>query len=66
MTAPQETIVNDSPLTESTALPLEIESTRPTLGAEFLDDSWAEEFDRRLAAWQSEPPPVAAIAESVQ
>lgn len=60
MTAPQETIVNESPQPETSPLPLEIEATR-VAAIEFLDDSWAEEFDRRLAAWQTEPPPPGVI-----
>jgi hypothetical protein len=27
--------------------------------ADLLDESWAEEFDRRLAAWEAESPAVA-------
>lgn len=27
---------------------------------EFLDDLWGEEFDRRLAAWESEAPTASA------
>lgn len=29
----------------------------PVAGNNLLDDSWAEEFDRRLAAWQAESEP---------
>lgn len=38
----------------------------PQSGIEFLDQDWADEFDRRLAAWQSlssdEPFPAGASA----
>lgn len=32
---------------------------------EFLDESWGDEFDRRLAAWESESPTVAPEMEPV-
>ncbi len=35
-------------------------------GTEFLDESWGEEFDRRLAAWESESPVTAPANEPVK
>jgi hypothetical protein len=32
---------------------------------EFLDQSWAEEFDRRLAAWEAESPSTAPVHDAL-
>lgn len=34
----------------------EVGTSRQSVEVEFLDDEWAQEFDRRLAAWESESP----------
>ena len=34
-------------------------------GAEFLDDAWAQEFDRRLAAWEAESPSVEELLDTL-
>lgn len=66
MTTPQETIVSNSARISESASRLEEAqvSRAATGGVEFLDESWAEEFDRRLAAWQTESP-AAPRVESV-
>lgn len=62
MTDPVETIVCE-PVPSSkapTAVPMPF--TRIARGGtEFLDEAWAEEFDRRLAAWEAELPEPATV-----
>lgn len=55
MTDPVEIVVCDS-AAETVVPPVSNDSEeRPDVDeAEFLDDGWAEEFDRRLAAWNAE------------
>ncbi|MBS0206814.1 MAG: hypothetical protein JSS49_28400 [Planctomycetes bacterium] len=55
MTDPVETVVRDSARETVDPPPTTVE--RPDVDeAEFLGDEWADEFDRRLAAWEAEMP----------
>jgi hypothetical protein len=55
-----ETIVCEPIPNSDTSTVVVSVSHRFALGdAVLLDDSWAEEFDRRLAAWEAESPAVA-------
>lgn len=59
MTEPVETGVGQPVRETETPLPSAVEaSCQPASdiqlnASEFLDESWADEFDRRLAAWQA-------------
>lgn len=44
----------------------EVGTNRKGFEVEFLDDEWAREFDRRLAAWESESPSSVPMPESVK
>lgn len=65
MTNPVETIGAECALQpeQSPVSVVEIEGSRQTFDVEFLDDEWAREFDRRLAAWEAESPSLAALPE---
>lgn len=65
MTNPVETIEDECALQpeQSPVSVVEVGTSRPTSGAEFLDDEWAREFDRRLAAWEAESPSPAPVHE---
>ena len=42
---------------ETSTIVVSVSSPRLAVGeADLLDESWAEEFDRRLAAWEAESP----------
>ena len=57
MTDPVETVVCDSAVETVIPSVSTISVERPDVDeAEFLGDEWAEEFDRRLAAWDAEVP----------
>jgi hypothetical protein len=48
---------------ETSTIVVSVSSHRFALGdTDLLDESWAEEFDRRLAAWEAESP--AAVPNS--
>ncbi len=65
MTDPVLTVVHD-PARASDGASVsvaEIQPDNPAMGRVgdlFHDDAWAEEFDRRLAAWEAESPPASA------
>jgi len=67
MTNSVETIEDERALqVEPSRVPLvEAETHRQTFDVEFLDDEWAREFDRRLAAWESESPSPVPKSESL-
>jgi hypothetical protein len=55
-----ETIVCEPVHTSETSTIVISVSHRFALGdSDLLDDTWAEEFDRRLAAWEAESPATA-------
>jgi hypothetical protein len=56
MSEPAETIVRE-PVVEALAeshAETPVPARRDAANVEFLDASWADEFDRRLAVWQAE------------
>ncbi len=58
MTNPVETIEDECAL-QPEQFPVsvvEVGASRQNFDVEFLDDEWAREFDRRLAAWEAESP----------
>lgn len=62
MTDPVETIVCEPVPTSKAPATIAMPFTRIAHGGtEFLDEAWAEEFDRRLAAWESELPAPATV-----
>ncbi|MDB5344642.1 MAG: hypothetical protein JWP89_3019 [Schlesneria sp.] len=64
MTDRAETIVCEPVHNSETSTIVVSVSHRFDLGdADLLDESWAEEFDRRLAVWESESPIAAPMAE---
>ncbi len=68
MAEPLEAIVRDP--VRTSAVPFvpvaEDHSDRLGLdGAEFLNDAWAKEFDRRLAAWEAQSPSVNPLLEAL-
>ena len=66
MTDPVQTVVHD-PARASDGASVsvaEIQPDDPTMGRVgdlFHDDAWAEEFDRRLAAWEAESPAASPV-----
>jgi hypothetical protein len=67
MTDPVETIVCEPVPSSLASTAIAMPFTRIGYGGtEFLDESWAEEFDRRLAAWESDSAkPVIALSADV-
>lgn len=65
MTDRAETIVCEPTNTsEMSPIVVPVLAHRFALGhIDLLDESWAEEFDRRLAAWESESPIAVPIAD---
>lgn len=66
MTDRTETIVCEPIDTSETSTIVMSVSTRPSAiaGTNLLDESWAEEFDRRLAAWEAESEAAAQVLDS--
>jgi hypothetical protein len=68
MSNQEETIARDpaSPVSEPTVLIADIHRGSAVAdGVAFLNDAWAEEFDRRLAAWEAESRSVTPVVDSV-
>ncbi len=60
MTDRAETIVCEPiPTPETSKIVISVAPQFAVGDADLLDDSWAEEFDRRLAAWEAESQAVA-------
>lgn len=66
MTDRTETVVCEPIDTSETSTIVMSVSPRPfaLAGTNLLDESWAEEFDRRLAAWEAESEATAQVADS--
>ena len=58
MIAPRETIVRDAlklPESERVRVVQDLLDSLSPEASDMLDDAWAEELDRRFAAWEADP-----------
>lgn len=67
MTNPVETIEDECALQpeQSPDSVAEVGGSRQNFDVEFLDEEWAREFDRRLAAWEAESPSPVPATDSL-
>ena len=68
MVEPIETIVRDPVWNAERSFVPVFEAHPDRLGpdgAEFLNDAWAAEFDRRLAVWEAESPSVSPMLDAI-